>query len=64
MAVKVPFVLNFHPAVSGVRNIIQFFLPILRASDDMIRIFGEKPMVAFRRPEILKMTWCILNLGP
>ena len=54
MAVKVPFVLNFHPAVSGVRNIIQFFLPILRASDDMIRIFGEKPMVAFKRPRNFK----------
>ena len=38
------------PALSGVRNIIESLWPILRASDDMIRIFGEQPMVVFRRP--------------
>ena len=51
---SIPFVLNFHPALSGIRNIIESLWPILRASDDMIRIFGEKPMVAFRRPRNFK----------
>ena len=38
--------MNFHPALSGVRNIIDFIWPILHASDDMKEIFGDKPMVA------------------
>ena len=42
------------PALSGVRNIIESLWPILRASDDMIRIFGEQPMVVFRRPRNFK----------
>ena len=41
-----PLVMNFHPALSGVRNIIDFIWPILHASDDMKEIFGDKPMVA------------------
>ena len=51
---SIPFVLNFHPALSGIRNIIESLWPILRASDDMMRIFGEKPMVVFRRPRNFK----------
>ena len=51
---RVSFVLNFRPALSGVRNIIPSLWPILLASDDIIRIFGAKPMVAFRRPRNFK----------
>ena len=46
--------MNFHPALSGVRNIIDSIWPTLHASDDMKEIFGDKPMVAYRRPKNLK----------
>ena len=46
--------MNFHPALSGVRNIIDSIWPTLHASDGMKEIFGDKPMVAYRRPKNLK----------
>ena len=50
----IPLVMNFHPALSGMGNIIDSLWPILQDSDDTRRIFGEKPMIAFRRPKNLK----------
>ena len=46
--------MNVHPALSGVRNIIDSIWPILHASDDMKEIFQNKPMIAYRRPKNLK----------
>ena len=51
---KIPLILNFHPALSGVRSIIDSLWPILHASEDMKKIFGEIPMVTYRRPRNLK----------
>ena len=51
---KIPLILNFHPALSGVRSIIDSLWPILHASEDMKKVFGERPMVNYRRPRNLK----------
>ena len=51
---RIPLVINFHPALSGVNNIIDSLWPILHASGEMKDLFKEKPIVAFRRPRNLK----------
>ena len=48
-----PLVMNFHPALSGLRNINSLW-PILHASDDMSEIFQNKPMIAYWRPKNIK----------
>ena len=49
-----PLVVNFHPALSGISRIIESLLPILHASEDMKKVFPDKPMVAYRKPRNLK----------
>ena len=49
---RMPLVMNFHPALSGVGNIIDSIWPILHASDDMKEIFGNKPIISYRRPKM------------
>ena len=49
----VPLVLNFHPALSEVGNIIDSLWSELQGSENLRCIFSEKPMVAFRRPRNL-----------
>ena len=39
---------------SRVSLVVNFQLPILHASENMKKVFGERPMVAFRRPRNLK----------
>ena len=38
----VPLVLDFHPAFSEVRGIVEFLWPMLQASDDIKKIFKDK----------------------
>ena len=45
---------NFHSALSGIEKVVNSLWPILHTSDDMKRVFGEKPIVSFRRPKNLK----------
>ena len=47
---RVPSLLDFHPALSGIGKKIRVLFPILHASVDMKRIFVEVPLVSFRRP--------------
>ena len=50
----VPLVLNFHPAFSGVREIVESLWPLLQVSDDTWQIFKDKkPLISFRRPRNL-----------
>ena len=50
----VPLVLNFHPAFSGVREIVESLWPLLQVSDDTLQIFKDKkPLISFRRPRNL-----------
>ena len=49
-----PFVLNFHPALSGVGEVINYLWPVLQASEGMREILGDmKPLISFRRPRNL-----------
>ena len=45
---------KFHPALSGIGKVVNSLWPILHTSDDMKKVFGEKPIVSFRRPRNLK----------
>ena len=47
-------VMEFHPALSGVSKIIDLPWPVLHASDDMRKIFEEKPILSLKRPSNLK----------
>ena len=38
---RIPLAMNFHPALSGVGNIIDSTWPMLHASNDMKEIFGN-----------------------
>ena len=49
-----PLVLNFHPALSGVGEVVNSLWPILQASEGMRGILGDmKPLISFRRPRNL-----------
>ena len=48
---RVPLVLDFHPALSGIRKKIRELVPILHALVDMKRIFVEAPLVSFEKPK-------------
>ena len=50
----ISLVVNFHPALSGIGKVVNLLRPILHASEDMKRVFGEKPIVSFRTPKNLK----------
>ena len=51
---KLPLVLNFHPALSGVGEVVNSLWPVLQASDGMREILGDmKPLISFRRPRNL-----------
>ena len=50
----VQLVLDFHPAFSNVRGIVESLWPMLQASDDFKKIFKDKkPLISFRRPRNL-----------
>ena len=49
---RIPLVVNFHPALSGIGKIVHSLWPILHASEE--GFFGEKSIIAFRRPRNLK----------
>ena len=50
----VPLVLNFHPTISGVREIVESLWPMLQVSDDTWQIFKDKkPSISFRGPRNL-----------
>lgn len=51
---RIPFVVDFHPALSGIGKILNSVWPVLHCSDDMKRIFGERPVVSYWRPRYLK----------
>lgn len=51
---RMPLVVKFHPALSGLGKIVESLWPILHASEDMKKVFVERPMVAYRRPRNLK----------
>ena len=51
---KIPLILNFHPAFSEARSIIDSLWPKLHASEDMKKVFGERSMVTYRRPKTLQ----------
>ena len=49
-----PLVLNFHPALSGVGEVVNSLWPVLQASEGMREILGDmKPLISFRRPRNL-----------
>ena len=48
---------NFQAALSGIGKVVNSLWPILHTSDDMKRVFGEKPIVSLEDLEILKMSW-------
>ena len=50
----IPLVMNFHPALSGVGEIVDSLWYMFQASDDMKETFRDKPMVAFRTPRNLR----------
>ena len=62
---KIPLVVNFHPALSGISRIVSLLWPILHTLKDMKNVFGENPIVAFRRPRNLrdKLVSSKLNKG-
>ena len=47
-------VVNFYPALSKINRIIDSLWPLLQASENMKKVFGEKPMVAYRRQRNLR----------
>ena len=49
----IPLVVNFHKVFSGINRIISLLRPILHAAENMKNLFGENPIVAFRRPRNL-----------
>ena len=50
----VALVLNFHPALSVVGEVVNSLWPVLQASEGMREILGDmKPMISFRRPRNL-----------
>ena len=51
---RMPLVMNFHPALSAVGNIIDSIWPIIHASDDMKEIFRDKSIIPHRRPKHFK----------
>ena len=53
-SMRIPLVVNFHPALSGIGKVVNSLWPILHTSDDMKKVFGAKPIVSFRRPRNLK----------
>ena len=52
--VGIPLILNFHPALSGIGNIVKSLWWILQVSNDMREIFDDVPRVAFRRSRNLR----------
>ena len=49
-----PLVLNFHPALSGVGEVVNSLWTILQASEGMREILGDmKPLISFSRPRNL-----------
>ena len=51
---RMPLVVKFHRAFSGLDKIIKSLWPILHASEDMKNVFIERSMVVYRRPPNLK----------
>ena len=51
---RMPLVVNFHPALSGIGRVIESLLPILHASGDVKKVFPDKPMETYKRPRNLK----------
>ena len=51
---RMPLVVTFHPALSGIGRVIESLLPILHTSEDMKNIFPDKLRVPYRRPRNLK----------
>ena len=51
---RMPLVVNFHPALSGIARVIESLLPILYTSEDVKKVFPDKIMMAYRRPRNLK----------
>ena len=51
---KIPLVIDFHPTLLGLSKMIDLAWPVLHAPESMRKVFGEKPMVAFRGPRNLK----------
>ena len=51
---RIPLVVNFHPALSGIGKIVDSLWPILHVLGDMREIFKEKPVVSYKRPKSLK----------
>ena len=47
-------VVNFHLALSKINSIIDSLWPLLQAWENIKKEFGEKPIVAYRRPRNLK----------
>ena len=45
--VRMLFVIDFHPALLVISKIIDLAWPVLYASENVRKVFGEKPMVAF-----------------
>ena len=46
--------MEFHPALSGAGKVIHSLWPVLHASDDIRKIFEEKPTLSSKRPKNLK----------
>ena len=51
---RIPFVVTYHPAFNGIRNIVSQLQPMLDASEEHKRVFQQQPFVAFRRANNLK----------
>ena len=51
---RVPFVVTFHPDGPNFRNIIRKHWGIIESVDEVKNVFGDQPMVAFRRPKNIK----------
>ena len=47
---RIPSVVSFYPAVSGIDGVIESLLSILHASEDMKKVFRDNSMIAYRRP--------------
>ena len=45
---RIPLVLQFHPRLWGVSQVLQKHFPILNSSERLKKVFQEPPMVAFR----------------
>ena len=61
----IPFVLTYHPELPKVKEIVNKHWPIIESSKRLNKIFPQKPIMAYRRPNSLRDNILVLaKLNP